>query len=381
MAHQDRRRKASIAPVEKNALSPYAFRMNVVLMAGGGGTRLWPLSRRHIPKQFLDLGRGRTLIEEAYGRAQQLTAPDRIYVATGAAYRQHVSRLLPDIPPERLFFEPQKRDTTAAFAAVAIRLQQRGEGETPTLFMWADHVFTNEDAFLTGLHTIPALLQRYPDHIVIVGHHPVTPDTTLGYIEAGEQVPQFKNTSRVVAFREKPDQLTAEQYVSSGRHFWNLGYFSVRPNYLLQELLRLNPDLQPAVSAFARAIEQQDEAGADRAYGAFPMRAIEYTLIERTPRLLLVAGDYGWSDVGNWAAVKKIFGGAGDHVRSGHHLHLNCQDNYIYNTTDKTVTIIGLCGVIAVITDDAILLTDQEHAPLVKEAVQRLEKDKKTDVL
>jgi len=355
--------------------------MNIVLMAGGGGTRLWPLSRQATPKQFIDFGRNRTLIADAYQRACRLTSPERVYVAANQSHQAHIKRLLPDISSDRVWYEPEKRDTTAAFATVSIRLQAQGEGSTPVIFMWADHVFTKEDAFVSELRRIEQLLSQYPDHLVIMGHVPLAADTTLGYIEAGEKLPDETGIFRVTAFREKPAAGLAERFVLSGHHFWNLGYFSLRPEYLLSELLRLNPALAEPVAAFTAAVRSRDEAAANRAYHSFPQQALEYTVIEKTPRILVVTGDWGWSDVGNWAAVKKIFGAAGDHAPAGHHLHIESRNNYVYNATGTTVTMLGIEDTIVVVTEDAILITNSQHAARVKEVVQRLAAEKYTDIL
>jgi mannose-1-phosphate guanylyltransferase len=162
--------------------------MNIVIMAGGGGSRLWPLSRLKQPKQFLDLGSGKTLIQHAYDRARSLVKPDDIYVATVVEYKEKIKELLPDVPPEHIFCEPSRRDTGPAFAAAAIQLKQRGKHEDPTIFMWSDHMFTNEQEFMKDLHKIPCLIEQFPDAVVIAGHKAIFPETGVGYLEVGERV-------------------------------------------------------------------------------------------------------------------------------------------------------------------------------------------------
>ena len=350
-------------------------------MAGGGGTRLWPLSRQKTPKQFLDLGSGQTLIQETFVRAKQLTDVENIYVASNENYQEQINEQLPEIKADHIFFEPEKRDTTAAFASVAIRLQNLGQGSVPTIFMWSDHVFTNEEAFVRDLGLIEDLLTKNPNHIVIVGHTPITPATSFGYMEVGDQVDSQENVYHLTAFKEKPDQATAEKFLAAGNYFWNLGYFSLRPDYMLGELQKQTPEATPALEAFTAAVASGDKTTINNAYGKFEKVSIEYTLIEKTDRIIAITGDYGWSDVGNWAMVKEIFGANGDHMPDGHHLHVNSDDNYIYNTTGKTVSLLGLKETIVVVTDDAILVTTPEHAPEVKDIVTRLEGDQKTDVL
>lgn len=355
--------------------------MNIVVMAGGGGTRLWPISREKTPKQFINLGDGTTLIQKAYQRAVQLTAPENIYVATRNDYAEIIKEQLPSISSHHLYFEPEKRDTTAAFALTCLRLEASGQGKVPTVFMWADHIFSREDAFIADLKKIPSLLEQYPDHIVIVGHFTLHPDTGLGHMEVGKPLPGYENAFKLKRFIEKPDLPTAEKLTGDPKYFWNLGYFSMYPSYLLQELSNLNPDLKPSLSALKQALESGQEAGLEKAYGEFPKIALEYTLIEKTNRLLALTGDYGWSDIGNWKTFQEIFGTAGDHMPAGHHVHVNSDDNYVYNTTAKTVSLIGIKNTIIVVTDDVILVTDKNHASQVKDVVSRLEQDAKHDVL
>ena len=354
--------------------------MNIVLMAGGGGTRLWPLSRIAKPKQFIDLGHGHSLLQGAFKRALELTAIDNIYVATADQYKDLVKEQLPEVKDDHVFYEPEKRDTTAAFASVVLRLQNIGQGSAPTTFMWADHVFTNEEQFLADLRTIPDLIEQNPDHIVIVGHNPISPETALGYIEVGEKVAERDDVYKVSCFKEKPDLETAKKFLSAGNYFWNLGYFSLKPDYFIEVLLRLNPELKPAIEQFSKAIDEGADA-VEKAYGEIPKISIEYTLIEKTERIMAVTGDYGWADVGYWTTVEEIFGQDGDHAPKGHHIHVNSDGNYVYNTTKKTVSVLGIKDTIIVVTDDAILVTSKEDCGDIKQVIAKLEDEKKTDAL
>lgn len=359
--------------------------MNVILMAGGGGSRLWPLSRKHLPKQFLDLGGGQTLIEQAFARAQQLTSAQNIYIATSESFRSQIERLLPALPESQIFYEPEKRDTTAAFATIALRLEKQGQGNEPAIFMWSDHIFTNEAEFLHDLTRIPHVLAENPEAIVIMAHTPISPETGLGYIEVGESLPGYPDVFQVKAFKEKPDAATAQAYVTAGNFYWNLGYFSVRPVYLLQELVKHNPEIKPAVDAFTRSLttprSSQSVVGLSEAYKLFPKIAIEYTLIEKTPRRLAITGDYGWSDIGNWSTIQEIFGKKGDHMPVGHHIHVDSQSNYIYNATNRAVSLVGVKNTIVVVTEDAVLVADKNQAHKVKQVVEKLEQEGKHEYL
>ncbi|MEX2055161.1 MAG: sugar phosphate nucleotidyltransferase [Candidatus Andersenbacteria bacterium] len=355
--------------------------MNIVLMAGGGGTRLWPLSRRNLPKQFLQLGGGKTLLEQAYERARAVVDAEHIYIATIQEYEDKIREVLPAVTATNVFFEPERRDTAGALAAVAVQLKLQGKGNEPVVFMWSDHVFTAEADYIEDLKKIEELVNNNQETIIIVGHIPASPETGLGYIEAGEEVAGYDDVYIVKRFKEKPDLKTAEAYVAAGNYFWNMGSISLTPEYLLTELRQHEPELMERIDQFEAAVQKHDASGAAAAYALLPKVSIDYALLERAPRILVVTGDYGWSDIGNWAAVKDIFGTSGDHVPKGHHVHVDAQDNYIYNTTDKAVSLIGTTDTIVVVTDDAVLVTKKEHSHKVKEAVAKLEAEGKTHYL
>lgn len=349
-----------------------------MIMAGGGGTRLWPLSRLNQPKQFLDLGSGKTLIEHVYDRARALTMPERIFIATTHQHAARVSELVPEVSSDRILIEPARRETGPAFAAAASALVARGHGDEPTMFMWSDHLFTAEENFIAALKRVPALLAKEPDSIVIIGHQAITPETGFGYIEVGEAVANEPNVFAVKAFKEKPDKDTAIQYLASGRYFWNMGYISARPQYILDELRRFEPALMQGVDAYAAAHSAGDQEEAERLYTDLPAIAIDYALLERSSRIFVITGDFGWSDVGNWRAVRDIFGSQGDYGPADHHVHVDSDNNYIYNATGRAVCLIGLKNTIVVVTDDAVLVTDQDQSHKVKDVVAELEKKDST---
>lgn len=349
-------------------------------MAGGGGTRLWPLSRISQPKQFLDLGTGKTLLEHTYERATSVTDAAHIYVATTVAYQEKIQELLPNVPKENIFLEPERRETGPAFAAAAVELIARGGSDTPTLFLWSDHVFTNEGDLIPDLKTMERLIKEDPDRVVIMGHKPVSPETGFGYMKTGEAVPGYEHVYAIDSFKEKPDKETAKQYVADGSYFWNMGYMCVTPKFLLQELQTYTPDLHAAVLVYAEALKEGAQAAAV-AYHEIPKIAIDYALNEKTPHIVAVTGDYGWSDVGSWGVVKELFGKDGDHVPHGHHVHVDSNNNYIYNATEKAVSLIDVSNTIVVVTDEAVLITDMNSSQKVKDVVKKLEEDSKTEYL
>jgi mannose-1-phosphate guanylyltransferase len=247
--------------------------------------------------------------------------------------------------------------------------------------MWSDHVFTNQARFIEDLQNIPPIVEQYPDYVVIVGHVPTAPETGLGYIEAGEKLRGYDHVFRVRSFKEKPDQQTADRYVAAGTFFWNMGYVSTRPAYLLNQLAEHTPELTQGLDELGAAQEKGDARRASKLYGRLPKISIDYALLEKTPRIITVTGDYGWSDVGSWRAVHEIFGVNGDYMPRGHHIHVDTHNNYIYNATDRAVCLIGVTDTIVVVTDDAVLVTHKAKSQQVKDVVKRLEEEGRAELL
>lgn len=342
---------------------------------------MWPLSRGNKPKQFLDLGSGKTLLEHAWDRALVLAKPENIYVATTLQYADEIRKILPRVKENNMMYEPERRETGPAFAAAATMLEHLGEGDTPTIFMWSDHIFTNEAELLADLKKIPQLLREHPNSVVIAGHVPVYPETGLGYLQVGKKLPGHQDVFRVSAFKEKPNKETAQKYLQAGNYFWNMAYISVRPSYLLQEIQKYAPDLAAQIAICREAVISGDTASFAKAYAKCEPISIDYVLLEKTPHILAITGDYGWSDVGNWGAVKDVFGVKGDHMPTGHHIHVDDENNYIYNATNKVCSLVGVKDTIVVITEDAILVTHKDATAKIKEVVQKLQAAGRGEVL
>lgn len=355
--------------------------MSVIIMAGGGGTRLWPLSIRDNPKQFVDLGTGKPLLVHAFDRALSLTTPDNIYVATSVKHADRIKALLPQVSEEHLLLEPAKRDTTAAFVNVCLKLMSEGKGDESATFLWSDHVFTNEKVFLNDLKHAAEILDQYPESLIISGHVPLNPNTALGYFKVGGALPGSTNAYHVAEFVEKPSKEKAESFVAAGNYFWNLGYFSIKPSYLIAQLEKLSPEFVAPIAKLREAITQGDTTKWKSVYESFPKASVEKTFVEKTDTIIAITGNYGWSDVGNWATVKEIFGKRGDHVSAGHHIHVDSENNFIYNTTDKAVSLIGMDNAVVVVTDKAVLVCDTDSVHKVKDVVERIEKEGKKEYL
>ena len=265
--------------------------MRVLLMAGGAGTRLWPLSTEERPKQFLPLLSDRSLLAETYERIRPLARD--VWVATAASYVDLVRSELPDLPRERILCEPARRNSGPAILAAAVRFA--ADGDPVTAAVPADQTVRDAAAFREALTAAGSLVDEAS--VVILTTVPTRPEPDFGYVEHRE--------GRVSGFTEKPKRERAKRLTRTGRHFWNAGIFVFRPSRLLDEARRVAPDLVPGVEAFVRS-------GGAAAYEALPNISIDFAVMERAAGVRAVPLDAGWSDVGTWRSVRELRGASDD---------------------------------------------------------------------
>jgi len=261
--------------------------MRILLLAGGIGTRLWPLSTEERPKQFLPLLTDRSLLAETHARIAPLTS--EIFVATSARHARLVCDELPDVPAERILTEPVRRNSGPALLAAALRF--RADGDPITAAVPSDQTVRDADAFRDALTRAAAQADRAS--VVMLGVPPTRPDTDFGYVEIRE--------GEVTGFVEKPDPEAARAFTASGRHFWNAGIFVFRPSRLVEAARRVAGDLVSSVERFLSSGDPSD-------YASLPSVSIDYALIEKVEGLRAVPLDAGWSDVGSWRAVRELRG-------------------------------------------------------------------------
>jgi mannose-1-phosphate guanylyltransferase/mannose-6-phosphate isomerase len=273
--------------------------MRILLLAGGGGTRLWPLSTPARPKQFLPLVSDRSLLAETWERVAPIT--DQIFVATAQEHAHLVASELPGVPAERIFGEPARRNSCPAILRAALDFER--DGDPVTAAVPSDHAVADPEAFRRALERASGVADAAP--VVVLGVLPARPDPDFGYLEvAASEVP---NVYEVVRFVEKPRLSEAEEFLGSGRHYWNAGIFVFRPSRFLAEARRVAPDLVRMVERF----RERASAGAEEARAAWesiPAISIDYAVMEKARGVRAVELDAGWSDVGTWKAVREMRG-------------------------------------------------------------------------
>ena len=273
--------------------------MRVLLLAGGGGTRLWPLSTEEKPKQFLPLLSERSLLAETYSRVAPLASPSEIFVATSERHAARVREDLPEVPPDRVFAEPVRRNSGPAVLFAA--LEFAATGDPVTAAVPSDQTVADDQAFRSALAAAGESADTAT--VVVLGVPPTRPDTDFGYLEV--QPDARARTLTVERFVEKPAAARAEELVRDGC-LWNAGIFVFRPSRLLAEARRVAPDLTAAVDAYRSvSARERGSAAARAAYEALPDISIDYAVMEKAAGVRAVPLRAGWSDVGTWRALRE----------------------------------------------------------------------------
>jgi mannose-1-phosphate guanylyltransferase len=343
---------------------------HALIMAGGSGTRLWPLSRRMRPKQLLKLFEGASLLQHSRRRLEDLFVPENIWVITSANYVDLVAEELPDIPRENLIGEPMGRDTANAIGLAAHILAQRDPDGSMAVFT-ADHLISPREEFAAAIDVGLLAAEQFPESLVTFGIVPDSPHTGYGYIHRGETVGE--GTYKVVAFKEKPAQEVAETYVQSGEYFWNSGMFAWRLSAILAELKRCLPENHTRLAALVRDWEKL--AGTDELAGEFERLkriSIDFGVMEKARSVLTVEMNCSWLDLGSWSAIAGMRepGSAGNVTIAPHTVIVDGKDNIVVSESDHLIAVMGLDDLIIVHSDDATLICPRGHEQQIRKLTE-----------
>jgi mannose-1-phosphate guanylyltransferase/mannose-6-phosphate isomerase len=347
-----------------------------VILSGGAGTRLWPVSRSAYPKPFMRMGDGESLLKKTLERAlrcadggQVLTVTGRdYYFLTRDEYAQHANADLDKLP---FLLEPAGRNTAPAVVLAALYARDRVGADAVLLILPADHLIRDIDAFIADAQRAAALAND--GWLVTFGIRPTHPETGFGYIRMGASIAD-REGREVGAFVEKPSMQTAESYVASGDYVWNSGMFCFRADALLDVAARTCPDvLKAAEACHAHAINHESPIEFHReAFLAQPDISIDYAIMERAPKVAVVAASFDWSDIGSWKAMSDldVADSDGNRVR-GQAIVVESENCYIQSDT-RMVAVVGVKDLVIVDTGDAVLVSHRERAQQVKLVVERL---------
>jgi mannose-1-phosphate guanylyltransferase len=353
----------------------------VVIMAGGSGTRFWPLSRRKNPKQLLDLFGGTTLLDQAVKRVEGVVPSQQIYIYTNSLVRPRIVRLLPNIPERQIVAEPAQRNTAPTIGLAAHEILRR-DPDGIMAVLPADHVIRKPGAFRNALKA-GCRWAATEGRSVVLGIEPTRPETGYGYIRLGgvEMEMGREKMFRAETFTEKPSLAVARQYVASKRYLWNAGMFIWRASTLLENLRRFQPAMAAGLERIAAAGGIDHPRALKRLFPGLEKISIDYALMEKLDDVFAVAADIGWSDVGSWAVAYDLSAKDGDgNVRPESSICLDSRGNMIVGDR-KYFVIIGVENLVIVETGDAVLICAREHSQKVGKAVQELERRGKKSLL
>lgn len=359
-----------------------------VILAGGVGTRLWPRSRQTSPKQFSDVtGSGRTMIQATADRLEGLIPPDRIYVVTGQQYAGLCAEQLPQIPANQILLEPSGRNTAPAIGLAAVHVLQR-DPDAIIASLHSDHVMIRPSSFRQALRR--AIEAAAQDYIVTLGIEPTFPHTGYGYIQRGAPLAQVPPGEppiySVRRFLEKPDRATAEAFLSEGGYYWNGGIFVARAALLMQEIARQVPALYAGLQQIGQALQSGDRAAlaaaTAAAWPALPNISVDHGVMEGARAVATVPLDAGWNDVGSWDALETILApnADGNRIASGDVLAVDSHNNIIY-AGKPLVALVGVDDLVVVDTGDTLLIGHKDQMQKVKEVVERLRGQGRSELL
>ena len=340
---------------------------HAVIMAGGAGIRLWPLSRKSRPKQLLHLFGNASLLRLSYERVASLLPAESINIITSAQHLPLVAREIPELPAANLLGEPVGRDTANAVALAAAVLAQR-DPEAVIATFTADHVITPLDKFRAAVTCGLEVAEKHGDALVTFGIKPARPETQFGYVRRGDQTQS--GVYEVRQFAEKPDLKTASDYLRSGEYYWNSGMFAWRADTILAQLKQHLPASHDAVLEIAEVwgTDKQDEVLA-RLYPDLKRISIDFAVMEHAPRVLVVEMDCRWLDVGSWPALAEVVepDTQGNIPAAERVVSLRAHGNVVVSEDDHLVATLGVEDLVIVHAPDATLICHKSEAAAVKE--------------
>jgi mannose-1-phosphate guanylyltransferase len=352
-----------------------------VIMAGGGGTRLWPLSRQSRPKQMLSLFDERTLFQTSVERLNGVFDCGTTMVVTVEQQARELEKQSADIPTGNFIIEPMPRGTASVVGLAAIALQQR-DPEATMAVLTSDHYIGNEENFRETLRVAYDVAQE--GYLVTLGIPPTFPATGYGYIQRGDSIGAFrgKEVYKVLRFKEKPDEDHARQMLWAGDHAWNSGMFVWKVSTIMAEFQRQMPDLYKSLQEIAHAwnTAERDEV-IQRIWPTIHEETIDYGIMEGALKTAVVpAADLGWSDVGSWDSLFEVLDTDqnGNIVIGGEHIGLETKDSLVYvHHAHRLIVTIGVSDLVVVDTGDVLLVCPKDKAQMVRQVVSQLKKSNK----
>lgn len=345
---------------------------HAVIMAGGAGQRLWPLSRSARPKQLLKLADGKSLLQEAYLRVATLLPPESIYVITTQAHLRLVAEDLPELPADNLFGEPVGRDTANAVGLSAAILKRRDPQAMVGIFT-ADHIIKPVDTFASAVQTAFDTAEARPDALGTMGIRATRPETGYGYVQRGQRIAD--GVFEVQRFAEKPDAQTAAKYLASGDYYWNSGMFAWSADAILGQLAQHLPQAHEGVTRIAEVWDGPGREGVlQEVYPTLPKISIDFAVMEKADRVFVVEMDCSWVDLGSWTALEAVAGqdADGNVISAAKTVTLDAKGNVLVSEDDHLIAVYGVEDLVVVHSADATLVCRKQDAQALKALVSKV---------
>lgn len=354
-----------------------------LIMAGGRGERFWPKSRKNLPKQFLSLTHdGKTMIQLTVERIRPIVSMENIYISTNLSYKKLVMEQLPGVPEENILCEPVGKNTAPCIGLAAVHIRKK-LGDAIMMVLPSDHLIKNNVMFLDVLRDASTAAEENTN-LVTIGITPSYPETGYGYIQFDSQ--NIKEcTSRaykVVRFKEKPDLITAKEYVSNGDYLWNSGMFIWKVSSILSNMENLMPEMYKGLEKIENSIGNADqEQVLETEFTKFKSESIDYGIMEHAKDIYILPGTFGWDDVGSWLALERInstneFG----NVVNGNVISIDTKNSIIHGN-DKLIATVGLKDIIIIDTEDALLICDKDSTQDIKKIIENLKICNRTEYI
>lgn len=358
--------------------------MKAVIMAGGSGTRLWPVSRKHAPKQGQSIGDDETLLQKTYRRLRTGWPNRDIIVSTSVEQYPRLRKQLPHFSRKHFILETDRRDTAPAIGLVATYLYKHNPHEVMFTVNSDTHI-KEVGEFVRVIRSAGNAVERYPRQIILIGVKPRSADTGMGYIKMKQQVDSVGKYELFLVdrFIEKPHLATAQRFTRSWQYLWNPAMFVFRVDAMLEKFRRWLPSTYKLLTNISDAIgTRRENSTVKRLFPKMQKISIDFGIMEKDRSLLVIPADLTWSDIGTWAAVYEMLAERGhDNVVRGLHVTHDSSGNIIYSYSGKLIATAGVKNMIIIETDDAMLVCPKDRAQDVKKIVAEIERRKLSQYL
>jgi mannose-1-phosphate guanylyltransferase len=357
-----------------------------VIIAGGKGTRLWPVSRANDPKQVKPFEDDKSLLQKTFARVAELAGPDKVWIETAAQYEGLIREQLTQLAENNFIAEPAQRNTAPA-VGIAAAVLHKLDPESVMLQAWSDHWFKDVEEYLAKVRQAYELLKEYPDYLIDIVAKPEYPATGFGYLEVKEPAKNSQNVEAffVKRFVEKPDLTTAEKYLEAGTFYWNPAIFLWKTQTILDLFKEHKPEMYGKLMEIAESFGTPEwQTKLNEIYPTLENISIDYAILEKTDRIIMLPAEMGWKDVGAWQAVYEILQSGTDEAvaRGKKVIAVDSKDTLIYGGNDhRLIGVVGVEDLVIVDTDDALLVMRKSKDQDIKQLVEKIREQGLEDYL